>query len=293
MNSSSQFEENATDVLPTPTEQNPAVVGFPSAQKGSGSIKRGNAIRAGLALVVLSAALGGGITHGVVSDNSAPLAASIESASVASDASTTQLTSVADLYDQVRPSVVMISSIDARGLEGIGSGVIVDESGLIVTNNHVVAGAQSLEVKFSTGETVSASVVETDSVDNVALVRVDGVDDLEAAVLGESDSLRIGDAVIAVGNPFGLEGTVTFGIVSATGRTIEATRTSAGLANLIQFDAAVNSGNSGGGLFDLQGHLVGIPTAIENPTGSGVFIGISLAVPVDTAEQNLGALTGL
>jgi len=162
---------------------------------------------------------------------------------------------------------------------GIGSGVIVDSEGFIVTNNHVIRGADDIRVRLHDGREFSAEVVGTDAETDIAVIRVDA-ETLVAASLGDSSALETGEWVLAVGTPFGLEQTVTAGIVSAVGRT------DMGLAtyeNFIQTDAAINPGNSGGPLVNLSGEVVGINTAIT--TRSGGSMGIGFAVPSQMVEN--------
>ncbi len=163
--------------------------------------------------------------------------------------------------------------------EGQGTGIIVRENGYIVTNNHVVAGADEVRVRTDGDREYAAEVVGTDSESDLAVLKIDatGLDPVE---LGDSDNLEVGEWVIAVGSPFGLERTVTAGIVSATGRS------GMGLAtyeDFIQTDAAINPGNSGGPLVDLQGRVVGVNTAIG--TRNGGFMGVGFAIPSDTMRQ--------
>ncbi|HLF70695.1 MAG TPA: trypsin-like peptidase domain-containing protein [Dehalococcoidia bacterium] len=195
---------------------------------------------------------------------------------------------VADLYDQVSPSVVRIGATNStRNAGGVGSGVVIDKSGHILTNNHVVDGATDIDVTFSDGSVVTAKLLGTDPGNDLAVIQVDVPSaKLHPATLGDSTKVRAGEFVIAVGNPFDIQGSVTQGIVSGIGRTL---RESGGrpLRQLIQSDAAINPGNSGGGLFNSKGQLIGITTAIENPSGDRVFVGIGYAVPVETAKRFL------
>lgn len=168
--------------------------------------------------------------------------------------------SAADVYSQVRSAVVEITSTSGGRTpfgpqaKGTGSGLVIDAQGSIITNEHVVAGADSLEVKFADGTTLSAKPLGSDPGDDLAAIKVEGGGQaLTAASLGDSGSLRVGDPVLAIGNPFGLEGTLTQGIVSATGRTFNEGGTTRPIRNMIQTDAPVNPGNSGGPLIDCQG----------------------------------------
>jgi serine protease Do len=165
--------------------------------------------------------------------------------------------------------------------QGTGSGVVIDRSGVILTNNHVVDGADDVYVRFQDGQEVKATKVRRDSRTDLALVWFDPAKfsgRLHAARLGDSDRLKVGDWVLAIGTPFGLEATVSAGIISAKGRNLsKATNTS-----FLQTDAAINPGNSGGPLVNLDGEVVGINTAIFTETGS--FAGIGFAVPSNTAK---------
>ncbi len=161
----------------------------------------------------------------------------------------------------------------------LGSGVIVSKDGYILTNNHVVAEADQIEVALHDGRTTSAKVVGTDPESDLAVVKVDYAD-LPAITLGDSDHLRVGDVVLAIGNPFGVGQTVTMGIVSATGRNQLGLNT---FEDFIQTDAAINPGNSGGALTNAAGELVGVNTAIFSRTGGSQ--GIGFAIPVSLAKN--------
>ncbi|MCB9865230.1 MAG: DegQ family serine endoprotease [Phycisphaerales bacterium] len=168
--------------------------------------------------------------------------------------------------------------------EGLGSGVIVSKDGYILTNNHVVAGADEVTVKLTNDRTFTATVVGTDPKTDLAVLKVDA-NNLTPATLGDSDSLRVGEWVLALGNPFGLRSTMTAGIVSAKGRT------HVGIADyedFIQTDAAINPGNSGGPLVDLDGKVIGINTAIA--TRSGGYMGVGFAVPIGLAKTIMHTL---
>jgi putative serine protease PepD len=196
-----------------------------------------------------------------------------------------------DVYEQLRPSVVEITStVNGRfgQSEGEGSGVIIDEQGFILTNYHVVSGADTLEVTLADGSTLPATLMGYDSGNDLAVIRIDPpAGDLTAAPLGDADQLQVGDTVFAIGNPFGLEGTFTEGIVSALSRTYSADSATRPLRNLIQTDAAVNPGNSGGPLTNCYGEVIGINSMLENPTGQSVNVGIAFAVSINTAKQVL------
>ncbi|MDD5673307.1 MAG: DegQ family serine endoprotease [Chitinivibrionales bacterium] len=170
---------------------------------------------------------------------------------------------------------------------GLGSGVIVSKDGFILTNYHVVNGADEIEVKLSDGRSFKAKIIGSDSLSDVAVIKLQGdVKNLPVAYLGNSDKLRVGDWVLAVGNPFNLTSTVTSGIVSALGRHLdEGTASSPGnmYQNFIQIDAAINPGNSGGALVNIDGELVGINTMIMSRSGG--FMGIGFAVPIAMARK--------
>ncbi|MGD9846275.1 MAG: Do family serine endopeptidase [Variibacter sp.] len=164
-----------------------------------------------------------------------------------------------------------------RRVNSLGSGFVIDPSGLIATNNHVISDADEITAIFNDGTKLKAEVVGRDTKTDMALLRVKPEKPLKAVKFGDSDKLRLGEWVIAIGNPFGLGGTVTAGIVSARNRDIN----SGPYDNYIQTDASINRGNSGGPLFNLNGDVVGINTAIISPSGGS--IGIGFAVPSKTA----------
>ncbi len=166
--------------------------------------------------------------------------------------------------------------------ESSGSGVIISPDGYIVTNNHVIDGATSLEVTLFDNRTFDATLVGTDPTTDIALIKVDAKQ-LSTLQLADSDDAKVGEWVLAVGNPFNLSSTVTAGIVSAKGRNISILRERGAIESFIQTDAAVNPGNSGGALVDVQGNLLGINTAIATLTGS--YSGYSFAVPVNIAAK--------
>jgi len=161
----------------------------------------------------------------------------------------------------------------------LGSGVIVTADGYILTNNHVVEDADEIHVTLSTFEEYEATIVGRDPKSDVALIKIKPKKDLPFAAFGNSDELRVGEWVLAIGNPFGLQKTVTAGIVSAKGRSIN----NASYGNFIQTDASINPGNSGGPLFNLKGEMVGVNTAIFSRTGGN--IGIGFAIPVNMAKN--------
>jgi serine protease Do len=173
-----------------------------------------------------------------------------------------------------------------RKEQGIGSGVIVSDKGYILTNFHVVSGADEIEVKLHDGREFEAKVVGTDSLSDVAVIKLkEKVDDLPVAYLGDSDKLRPGDWALAVGNPFSLTSTVTAGIISALGRSMNGGNR---YESFIQTDAAVNPGNSGGPLVDIEGRVIGINTMIYSRSGG--YMGISFAIPINMARNVMNDL---
>src|SRR5436190_6082504 len=170
---------------------------------------------------------------------------------------------------------------EAQRASSLGSGVIVSTSGYVLTNHHVVEAADEIEVALADGKKLLAKVVGNDPETDLAVLRV-SAEDLPAISFGTSETLRVGDVVLAIGNPFGVGQTVTSGIISALGRTGLGINT---FENFIQTDAAINPGNSGGALIDASGNLIGINTAIFTRTGSSM--GIGFAIPVSTAKMVL------
>jgi serine protease Do len=166
----------------------------------------------------------------------------------------------------------------------LGSGFVIDSSGIVITNNHVIADANDITVIFTDGHKLKAEIVGKDTKVDVAVLRVKSDKPLKAVKFGDSDKMRVGDGVMAVGNPFGLGETVTAGIVSARNRNID----SGPYDNFIQTDAAINKGNSGGPLFNMAGEVIGINTAILSPSGGS--IGIGFATPSDTVEPVIAQL---
>jgi len=172
----------------------------------------------------------------------------------------------------------------ARRVSSLGSGFVIDPSGLIVTNNHVIADADEIFANFNDGSKLKAELIGRDTKTDLALLRVKPDKPLTAVKFGDSDKLRVGDWVMAIGNPFGLGGTLTVGVVSARNRDIN----SGPYDNFIQTDAAINRGNSGGPLFNMDGDVIGINTAIISPSGGS--IGIGFAVPAATAQPVIAQL---
>lgn len=183
------------------------------------------------------------------------------------------------------------SKTDPKGMEelSVGSGVVIVDDGVILTNLHVVAGAQRVTVTFHDGTESEASVVSIHPENDLAVIKALAIpDDLPAATLGSADQLKPGDEVVAVGFPFGIGPSVSAGVISGLNREFRSPKGDRVLTQLIQFDAAANPGSSGGPLVTMQGDVVGIVTAILNPTEAGTFIGIGFAVTIAVAGRAVG-----
>ena len=198
------------------------------------------------------------------------------------------------VYQAIRPSLVLIQA-KVPGKDGkvdnqLGSGVIIDDSGDILTALHVVAGATEIQVTFADGTQSNAQVASSQAENDIAVLSADKLPgELVPAVLGNPNAMRVGDDVYAVGNPFGLYSSMSAGVISGFGRSFQASDSSPKLQGLIQIDAAVNPGNSGGPLLNRDGQVIGIVTGILNPTNQDVFIGIGFAVPINVAGAAAGA----
>ena len=170
-----------------------------------------------------------------------------------------------------------------RKSSALGSGFIIDEKGIVITNNHVIQDAEDIFIKVDGGEEIKAKVIGADPLSDIAVLQLDTTKKFQSVKFGNSDNARIGDWVMAIGNPFGLGGTVTSGIISARNRSIGLSR----YEDYIQTDASINSGNSGGPLFDMNGDVIGINTAILGRSGS---IGIGFAIPSNSAKSVIDQL---
>ncbi|MGD8464024.1 MAG: trypsin-like peptidase domain-containing protein [Anaerolineae bacterium] len=190
---------------------------------------------------------------------------------------------VTDVYARISPSVVCITAQDHFG-NCIGSGFVLDADGHIVTNNHVATAIPELLVTLADEHTVPAEIVGTDPGSDLAVLKIDvPADQLVFAPLGQSSNLRVGQRAIAIGNPFGLERTVTTGVISSLGRTLSREDSDFQLAEIIQTDAAINPGNSGGPLLNSKGEVIGVNTAIRSV--SGFNSGVGFAIPVDIVKR--------
>ena len=199
-------------------------------------------------------------------------------------------------YEVIRPSVVRVRGLGQQGRDedqdtetGVGSGVVIVDKGIILTNLHVVAGAKRVRVVFADGLESDATVVGLQPENDLAVLQAATVpDDLAPATLRSTKDLAPGDEVIAVGFPFGIGPSVSAGVVSGLRREFQSPQGKRLLTNLIQFDAAANPGSSGGPLVTTDGAVVGIVTAILNPTEQRVFVGIGFAVPIENAASAFG-----
>ena len=262
----------------------------------------------GLLGVVAGAALVGGIVWSRDdggSSKSASVAPATTSGQTVSDtsknsdsggapANTQDFTS---LYNAVRPSIVRITTgqqasdpFSGGGAGGLGSGIVLDKDGHILTNYHVVRGSDRVTITFADGTVASADVVGKDPGNDTAVVKTDAdPSELKPATLGDSDQMKVGAVVAAIGNPFGLDGTFTTGVISGLNRTLQSSSDGRPIRGLLQADAAVNPGNSGGALINAKGEVIGINTAIENPGGNS-FAGVAYAVPINTPKRYLTQL---
>ncbi|MBM7776229.1 putative serine protease PepD [Actinokineospora baliensis] len=261
-------------------------------------------VRRGTVALVAAAVLGAGVLGGAAGAYFGSDGASTPFTTVSASAQTVSATTPTDVsavVAKVMPTVVEITTRTSTA-EGIGSGVVLTADGRILTNNHVIDGAREITVTFSDGTTATAKVVGTDVSADLAVIQADGVSGLTPAVLGDSSQVKVGDEVIAIGSPAGLQGTVTTGIVSALDRDVSipsesssrgmrgsAATTGAVSYKAIQTDASINQGNSGGPLFDTLGRVIGINSAIYSPVssmdGSAGSVGIGFSIPIDTAKE--------
>jgi S1-C subfamily serine protease len=193
-------------------------------------------------------------------------------------------------YKTISPSVVQVVTSNGRtGTNGSGSGVIIDKDGLVVTNAHVVANNGDIEVVMDDGERRAATVLGRDTEGDLALLRLsDPPNDLAPATLGDSSAVSVGQPVAAVGNPFGLQSSLSVGVISGIGRTFSERPTGVPLRGLLQTDAPINPGNSGGPLIDSSGAVLGINTAIESPVQGSV--GVGFAIPINQLKDELSDL---
>ncbi|MFK4227719.1 S1C family serine protease [Streptomyces sp. NPDC019890] len=270
------------------------------------------------AVAIAAAVIGGGASALVqqLTDKGNSSGSGVNGTTVAQSSKGT----VAGVAQAVSPSIVEISATSNAG-QSTGSGVIITADGEIVTNNHVVSGADSVKVRLSDGKTYTAKVVGTDPDKDLALITLEGASNLKAATLGDSGKLGVGDEVVAIGSPEGLTGTVTSGIVSALNRDVTVakdqepqrqqgrgnwpfefggqqfngdTGSSKTTYKAIQTDASLNPGNSGGALINMNGEIIGINSAMYSPSSTGGStagsVGLGFAIPINTVKADLDDL---
>ena len=245
-------------------------------------------------LLLLSVALGLSLWQGRVGTGQALTQKDIDAAVLRTLTTQVLPSPAARAAEKVRPSVVRVEAFvrNRKGEEedhGVGTGVVIVDRGVILTNLHVVQGADRLRIVFADGSDAGASVTGVQAQNDLAVLQADTVpDDLQAATMRSTGDLLPGDQVVAVGFPFGIGPSVSAGVISGFGRSFRAPEGQQDIENLIQFDAAANPGNSGGPLVTMDGEVVGIVTGILNPTKARTFAGIGFAVPIESAAQAAG-----
>jgi S1-C subfamily serine protease len=278
-----------TPVAPEPPQPAHPVPPFPHRPA------RGMAV-AMLAAGLVAGSIGGGAVGALVATNrSTPSSTTTSAATVAAGpaAPAPSAGSFAAVYQQAKDGVVTITTSVSRGgarsfSQAEGSGIVVDKQGDILTNAHVVGSASQVQVTFSDGHTASAQVKGVDQSADLAVVQVSGsADQLHPLTAGNSDALQVGDTALAIGSPFGLQGSFTAGIISGLNRSSTAP-TGRALTGMIQTDAPINPGNSGGALLDGRGQLIGINDSIQSPVEGNV--GVGFAIPINRAESLLPSL---
>jgi len=243
------------------------------------------------AAAVLGGAAGSGVAVGLRDNGSSTTTTTVQAVSPAADGATL---SARDIYRAASPSVAFIT---ARGQQGgaTGTGVVVGANGLIVTNDHVIEGSNDITVKLGNGKAKTAKVVGADPSTDLALLRIDnGGGKLTPLKLADSSKVQIGDPTFAIGNPFGLEDTLTTGVISATERDISAPN-GFSISGVLQTDAALNPGNSGGPLLNAQGEVIGVNSQIETGgggggSGQGSNTGVGFAIPSNTVRNVISQL---
>ncbi|MFJ3586120.1 S1C family serine protease [Streptomyces sp. NPDC090127] len=317
--------EPGTTIWPSGGQVPPPTVTPPPAPAAAAPLPHRRARRGVglLAAVAIAAAVIGGGTATLVQQltaDTAPAANGVSGTNVSASSKGT----VSGVAQAVSPSIVEISATGSSG-KSTGSGVIITGDGEIVTNNHVISGASSIGVQLSDGRTYQAKVVGTDPDKDLALIKLEGASGLKAATLGDSDQVKVGDEVVAIGSPEGLTGTVTSGIVSALDRDVTVakddgqdqqqpqydprqgwpfefggqefngdTGSSKTTYKALQTDASLNPGNSGGALINMDGEIIGINSAMYAPSSSNGSsagsVGLGFAIPVNTLKADLDGL---
>lgn len=272
----------------------PASPSEPSTTSGGSGSGRGRRIGAVVGAGVLIAAIAAGAGYGGAALQSSGDGTTVPDGTSALDVPASDVEApkgdVEKIAAEVMPSVVQIN-VRSGQEGGSGSGVVLSSDGEILTNNHVVESASedgTITVAFSDGTNAEAAILGRDPVTDLAVIKAEGVSGLKPATLGSSAELRVGQDVIAIGSPFGLESTVTTGIVSALNRPVESSDASGENATVfpaVQTDAAINPGNSGGPLIDLAGNVIGINSAIRTNSSASGSIGLGFAIPVDLARN--------
>lgn len=262
----------------------------PAPPPPGGRGRRRGLVALAAALVVVGGLAGGALGAEVILGRTpAPVAATSPASTAGAGPAPTPI-SAADLYKQAVAGIVTITTeVARRGQvgEGTGSGIVLDQSGDILTNAHVVSGASQIQVTFNDGRSATATLVNANARADLAVIRVSAAAaSLHPLPLGNSDTVRVGDAVYAIGAPFGLAESMTAGIVSGLNRTDQ----SSGRSGLIQTDAPINPGNSGGALLNTQGQVIGVNDSIESPIAGNV--GVGFAIPVNVVKQLLASLEG-
>jgi len=246
-----------------------------------------------VAALTVAAGAGSGATTAALIDEGTAGSSTGTVATTTSTSTSSSSTTAASVYKQDSPSVVTITDV-MSGPQGsgqaTGSGIVLDTSGDILTNAHVIAGGRQIQVTFSDGRTVNATVVGSSSSADLAVLRVSvDASTLYPVTLGNSDSVQVGDTVYAIGSPFGLSGTLTEGIVSNVNQSGSASG-GGNLTGLLQTDAAINPGNSGGPLVNAQGQVIGINNSIISPVDGNV--GVGFAIPINQVKPLLSSLEG-
>ncbi|HEX2172325.1 MAG TPA: trypsin-like peptidase domain-containing protein, partial [Dehalococcoidia bacterium] len=301
-----RFEAPAQNPDSPPAAAGPAIAaGAPAPARRRGARRAAPALV--IALALLAGSVGGGAVGSIAAARyltaaptsvEATLAQAVQPQVIQAQPAPTQATApappqpngpvAAAVFEKAGPAVVQIlSARGTSGAAGTGSGVVIDGRGLVLTNQHVVAGARTVRVRFSGGAAREATELGTDRGNDLALLRVDLPPGAPVAELGDSDAVQVGEPAIAIGSPFGLDQTVTQGIISAVHRnwSPDGGRTR---QNLIQTDTPLNPGNSGGPLLNAAGQVIGINTLIASPVPGSV--GVGFAVPINTAKRVLGQL---
>jgi putative serine protease PepD len=294
--------QSAQQSAPVATVEAPAPLRRSRAKTGMVAMVSGAAV---LAAVVGGA--GGALIDHSLTGHDTVAAATAQATSMTN--TTTSAGSVSSVAAKALPSVVQITQV-GQSEEGIGSGVILSSDGEILTNNHVVAGGGTLTVTFANGKKATATVEGTSPSSDLALIKAQGVSGLTAATLGNSGAVQVGQQVVAIGSPEGLQNTVTSGIVSALNRQVTVAgesqsndplaafgqSTSQVTYNAIQTDASINPGNSGGPLLDMNGDVIGINSAIYSPTSAGSSqggsIGLGFSIPINQAKTIIEQMRG-